>query len=163
MEDHYSISIKKLVHINNGFHFGALHTSEQQLKTFRIEDMAGKIAQQAPALWHLMGLLLAADRNETRRQYEAKQEGHGENDRMAQAVDEADEVESDIELEEAGQPLCEDSFMEGSQAWVEGASTTLKSVRAAERREALETIVRFLSHDYVIISNRLLLCRKKSL
>lgn len=75
METHCSSSIKTLAHIDGGFHFGALHTSEQQLKTFRIEDMARKIAQQAPALWHLMGLLIAADRNESRRQREARLPG----------------------------------------------------------------------------------------
>ncbi|KZP29810.1 hypothetical protein FIBSPDRAFT_946680 [Athelia psychrophila] len=50
MECNHSNSINQLAHVNGRFDFGALHTSEHQLKTFQIEDMACEIEDHEPAL-----------------------------------------------------------------------------------------------------------------
>jgi hypothetical protein len=50
-------------HKDNGWHFGALKTSEEQLTNFQIEDMACDMAHLAPQLWDILGLILSADWN----------------------------------------------------------------------------------------------------
>ena len=59
----YSQDIQDLAHKRNGWHFGALRTSEEQLKEFRIEDMAQNIARLAPDVWELVGLMLGGERD----------------------------------------------------------------------------------------------------
>ena len=61
MKKKYAKDIKDLANVKNGWHFGALHTSEMQLKDFWIEDMAQEMQQLAPELWDLLGLMLSAD------------------------------------------------------------------------------------------------------
>lgn len=62
MMSKYSQDIQDLAHKRNGWHFGALRTSEEQLKEFRIEDMAHQMARLAPDVWELIGLMLSGDR-----------------------------------------------------------------------------------------------------
>ena len=59
MKRKYAKDIKDLAHVQNGWHFGALHTSEDQLKDFWIEDMARDMQRLAPELWDLLGLMLS--------------------------------------------------------------------------------------------------------
>ena len=72
MKKKYAKDIKDLANVKNGWHFGALHTSEEQLKDFRIEDMAHEIQRLAPELWDLLGLMLSADRKQRMQQQTAK-------------------------------------------------------------------------------------------
>ena len=59
----YANDIRELSHKDNGWYFGALKTSEEQLTNFQIEDMACNMACLAPELWDLLGLMLSADWN----------------------------------------------------------------------------------------------------
>ena len=68
MKGKYTKDIRDLADIENGWHFSAIHTSEKQLKAFRIEDMALKMQQLALELWDLIGLILSADRKESKKQ-----------------------------------------------------------------------------------------------
>ena len=71
MKGKYTKDIRDLVDIENGWHFSDIHTSEKQLKAFCIEDMALKMQQLAPEHWDLLGLMLLADRKESKKQKEA--------------------------------------------------------------------------------------------
>lgn len=64
MKGHYEQAVKKLTRRENGWHFGAIHTSEEQLRDFRIQDMAAGVREVAPELWDLVGFLLAGNHME---------------------------------------------------------------------------------------------------
>jgi hypothetical protein len=66
MKKKYANDVRELSHKDNGWHFGALKTSEEQLTNFQIEDMAHDMARLAPeplwqqwrqCLYHGKGLL----------------------------------------------------------------------------------------------------------
>jgi hypothetical protein len=63
MKQKYMQDVKDLSQKANGWHFRALYASEDQLKDFRIEDMARDMQRLALELWDLLGLMLSADRN----------------------------------------------------------------------------------------------------
>jgi len=44
-----------------GWHFGVKTATSQQIEAFSIEEMAGKLAADAPYCWNLLGFLLASD------------------------------------------------------------------------------------------------------
>lgn len=54
----YSDAVKELADRDNGWHFNAARTSPNQLRDFRLEDMARGMYQKAPELWELIQSLL---------------------------------------------------------------------------------------------------------
>jgi hypothetical protein len=141
MKRNYAKDIKDLAHVQNGWHFGALHTSEDQLKDFRIEDMARDMQRLAPELWDLLGLMLSADRKEGRRQRAVtdrpvnQDKTDKDEDQMMASVE---DDEDDMYWE--GQ----DEFMMDEVDIVENGGTyhgPRCANRNVERRKALITIV----------------------
>jgi hypothetical protein len=57
----YHSEIQYLIQPNTGFHFRGTTACLPQLKNFSISQMAKKIMETAPNLWHLLGVLLDAD------------------------------------------------------------------------------------------------------
>lgn len=57
-------SIRRLASKDNPWHFGAIHTTPQKLRTFKIEEMASKIEETAPEIWELVGSMLGHESNE---------------------------------------------------------------------------------------------------
>jgi hypothetical protein len=139
MKQKYAQDVKDLSQKVNGWHFGALHTSEDQLKEFRIEDMARDMQRLAPELWDLLGLMLSADRN-VGRQRKAAERAAGE-----AANSEADRVTVDARDDsEMYWDGLNDVIMQDDVADLEGNTLrgSQSADRNAERREALITIVR---------------------
>jgi len=141
MKRKYAKDIKDLARGENGWHFGALHTSEAQLKDFQIEDMARDMQRLAPELWDLLGLMLSVDRKENRQQQVAKDTSvnwdradRGGDRVMGNAEDDAEDIYWE------GQ----DEFTVDEVDIVESGGTYQHSQQAsrnAERREALIAIV----------------------
>ncbi|TBU51032.1 hypothetical protein BD310DRAFT_797580, partial [Dichomitus squalens] len=50
----YSQAIQDLAKAEQGWHFGAMHTQLEQLRDFKIEDMANTMQMVAPELWSLV-------------------------------------------------------------------------------------------------------------
>jgi hypothetical protein len=57
----YRSEIQSLTQPNSGFHFQGSTACLAQLENFSIMQMAKKITEIAPSLWHLLGVLLDAD------------------------------------------------------------------------------------------------------
>ncbi|KAF7969309.1 hypothetical protein HWV62_27741 [Athelia sp. TMB] len=123
MRKTYAQSIREMSHKNNGWHFGALHTSAAQLRDFRIEDMAEKMKRMAPELWAMLGLMLAANG----RRSDEGQELDGEGDVTMGAPAGA----------ETEMPVADDVDIEGAS----NPNARAQKSSAEERRRALDTIV----------------------
>lgn len=55
---HAAHSIRRLASKDNPWHFGAIHTTPQKLRSFKIEEMACQIEETAPEVWELVGIML---------------------------------------------------------------------------------------------------------
>jgi hypothetical protein len=153
MKKKYANNIRELSHKDNGWHFGALKTSEEQLNNFRIEDMARDMAHLAPELWDLLGLMLSANRNARKMERAAPANSVGmddEGDQMMRGV----EDEEDVLWDEVEDIIMDDGDVVANGGLYEHARTSRTN---AERREALITIVGFrISYIYVFNSNTFL-------
>jgi hypothetical protein len=100
-----------------------LHTSAEQLKDFKIEEMAEKMEDLAPELWDLLGLLLSADKRQTKRwQRDTKAQEANGNQIMPGSTDgvdpsgcqhknvEDDAMVDDVNIGEASNPNYGQSF-----------------------------------------------------
>jgi hypothetical protein len=56
----FTRSLRDLSRIDNGWHFGAVNASVQQIGDFRIEDMARHLQSATPALWNTIYCLLSS-------------------------------------------------------------------------------------------------------
>jgi len=147
MKARYAQSVTELTRKENGWHFGALHTSAEQLKDFKIEEMAEKMEDLAPELWDLLGLLLSADKRQTKRRQRDAKAREADGDQIMGSTDgvdpsgrrrenvEDDAMVDDVNIGEASNPNYGQSF-----------ST------AVERREALATIVRECYISFVFMA-----------
>ncbi|TBU25966.1 hypothetical protein BD311DRAFT_604917, partial [Dichomitus squalens] len=54
----YSQAIQDLAKAEQGWHFGAMHTQPEQLRDFKIEDMANTMQMVAPELWSLRTVVI---------------------------------------------------------------------------------------------------------
>ena len=57
----YCSEIQSLIQLSSGFYFRGSTACLAQLENFSILQMAKKIMEVAPSLWHLLGVLLDAD------------------------------------------------------------------------------------------------------
>ena len=57
----YHSEIQSLIQLSSGFHFWGSTACLAQLENFSILQMANKIMEVAPNLWHLLGVLLDAN------------------------------------------------------------------------------------------------------
>jgi hypothetical protein len=62
----YAKSSWELTRKEHRWHFSALHASEKQLEDFWIEDLAERMERLAPELWDMLGVVLSANRRQTR-------------------------------------------------------------------------------------------------
>ena len=60
-QDTYQSQVFLLTRKPSGFHFLAKNMTQDQLKSFSIEETANKMEELAPDLWRLFGILLSAD------------------------------------------------------------------------------------------------------
>lgn len=60
MKPLYAQAITELTKKEHGWHFNALRATPEQLRDYKVEDMAKKMQTVAPELWELIGMLLGA-------------------------------------------------------------------------------------------------------
>ena len=61
VEEKYCDQIQKLSLRESGFHATAMRLTEQQLKEFDLQCITEQLAEKAPDVWRLVGMLLSAD------------------------------------------------------------------------------------------------------
>jgi hypothetical protein len=59
-QERYTKEVQNMVEESPEWRFSALHASSRKVEEFKIDDMAKKIENMAPALWNLLGDLLSA-------------------------------------------------------------------------------------------------------
>lgn len=58
VKTHATRSIQQLASKDNPWHFGAIHTTPEKLRSFKIEEMAKRMEETAPEIWELVGFML---------------------------------------------------------------------------------------------------------
>ncbi|PIL23294.1 hypothetical protein GSI_14604 [Ganoderma sinense ZZ0214-1] len=58
MIKHYTGAVRNLADVDQGWHFGAMHATPEQVRDFRLEDMAVSMRRSGPELWDLVFSLL---------------------------------------------------------------------------------------------------------
>lgn len=66
-EEKYCDQIQQLSSRGSGFHATATRLTEQQLKEFDLQSITEQLAEKAPDVWRLVGRLLSADTNRSKR------------------------------------------------------------------------------------------------
>jgi len=138
MKARYAQSIRELTRKEHGWHFSALRASAKQLEDFRIEDMAEKMEQLAPELWEMLGAVLSADRRQTRIKAGLSDEQERDEDQVMGNVGKANDAQFEDDQETNDSAPVDDVNI----ADTSNPNFTRKTRTAAERREALATIVR---------------------
>ena len=138
MKARYAQSIRELTRKEHGWHFSALRASAKQLEDFRIEDMAEKMEQLAPELWEMLSAVLSADRRQTRIKAGLSDEQERDEDQVMGNVGKANDAQFEDDQETNDSAPVDDVNI----ADTSNPNFTRKTRTAAERREALATIVR---------------------
>lgn len=66
VQESYRLEVERLCDVTSGFHFNANHATVEQVDSFSIPVLAGKMKDNAPGLWAFLAILLDAGKSHRR-------------------------------------------------------------------------------------------------